>query len=150
MAMVTNQTGQNSVRAGGLSVGRVAWAGFTGWQGISTYQYRREENPDESKAVSFGYAALDTALWEFAPWIAAAKDIGYEGAKAIGESGIFDKKLMESRLKSKYGNFASWKYEDTEQNYTMRQRATQMMASSRQNLRSALGNEARSLHRGAF
>lgn len=148
--MNTNQTGQQSVGAGKITTGRVLWAGFTGWQGISTYQYRREENADESKLTSLGYAAFDTALWEFAPWIAAAKDFGYEGLKSIGESGIFDKKLMEARLRSKYGNFASWQYEDTEQNYTMRQRATQVMASSRQNIRSALGNEARSLHRGAF
>lgn len=117
--------------------------------GTLTYHSRQSQNPDESKAKSMAMAGVDVALWTFLPAVAWGK-MGYDIAKGAGESGMFDNKAYESRAIARNDIGGSWNYQDTEQAGTMRQRGLEAIQSSRSGARSALGGEARALHRGAL
>jgi hypothetical protein len=117
--------------------------------GAWTYHDRRTQNPDESKGTSMAMAGLDAALWTFLPAVAWGK-LGYDMAKTAGEAGMFNTQGYESRAIARNDVGASWNYQDTEQAATMRQRGLQAIQSGRMSARSALGGEARALHRGAL
>lgn len=124
-------------------------AGMGVVDGTLTYHDRQSSNPNESKAKSMAMAGLDVALWTFLPAVAWGK-MGFDMAKSAGESGMFNEKAYQARAISRNEIGASWDYQDTEIAGTMRQRGLEAMQASRSGARSALGGEARSLHRGAL
>lgn len=117
--------------------------------GGMTYYDRRSQHPDESKMTSAAFAAGNVALWTFLPGVAFAKE-AYGMAKTAGQTGMFNPMKYESNYVSRNDMGASWQFQDTQQAATMRQRGMDAISQSRMNARSALGGEARSLHRGAF
>jgi len=133
----------------GLRTGGLALVGVGLIDAGASFLMRRSEHPEEPVARSALFAAGDVALWTFMPSLALAKEM-YGVTKAMGEAGYFDPYTMQSVRRSRLLPYSSWHYNDTERAYTMRQRAVQKMMESKMNVRSALGNEARSLHRGAL
>lgn len=111
-----------------------------------TYYDRRAQHPEESTATSLAYAGAEVALWTFLPGVAMAKE-AFGLAKMAGQSGMFSPQKYESRAIARNDIGGSWNYQDTQQAATMRQRGLDAIANSRMNARSALGGEARALHR---
>lgn len=144
------QAGQNTSTRGsqilkpGKTMG-VLGTGFMLFDGITTYAERRHEHPDENKLVSASYAAGTAALWEMFPGVM----FGLMAAGVAKQAGAAYQNLYRDQ-KSRYMQNTSRDigggFVDTEMAYTMRQRGLQAISSSRLNARSALGNEARSLH----
>lgn len=132
-----------------LKGGSIMGVGLGVIDGGMTYYDRRSEHPDESKLTSAAFAAGNVALWTFLPGVAFAKE-AYGMAKVAGQSGMFNPHQYESRYIGRNDMGGSWNYQDTQQAATMRQRGMEAISQSRMNARSALGGEARSLHRGAF
>jgi hypothetical protein len=125
---------------------------FNGGMGVLdfglTYTDRQKRNPEESKLVSGGVAAASAAAWMYVPglmWgmtaISAAK-----GAGGMME-GIRQKSYEEQFAATANRGVVGGNFTDTEYGATSRQRGMQAIQSSRLNARSALANEARSLHR---
>lgn len=141
----TARSGRGTMkRAGGI-----AGIGFGVVDGGLTYMDRRANHGEESKMTSAMYAAGEAALWTFLPHVAFAK-MGYDIAKTAGEAGAFNKHAGQQRLANFQTQGASWNYDDTETAATMRQRGLSAMMQSRSTASSALGGEARRMHRGAL
>lgn len=113
-----------------------------------TYADRRHTHPEENQLKSIGIAGASAAAWMYIPgimWAKTALDVG----KAAGG-------MMQNYRNQTWGDeFARIEnrgvigsgFQDTDIGYTARQRGMQAIQSSRLNARSALSNEARSLHR---
>jgi hypothetical protein len=74
------------------------------------------------------------------PMVAEAAEAGYSMYR---DHKLYGKGELAQYYRSNFGG----NYQDTQQAYTMRQRAVQAMQQSRMNARSVLGSEARTLHR---
>jgi hypothetical protein len=138
-----------SGRGGLARAGGIAGVGLGVIDGGLTYFDRRANHPEESAATSALYAAGDVALWTFLPHVAFAK-MGYDVAKSAGEAGAFNKNASQQRMMNYQTQGASWQYNDTQTAATMRQRGLDAMMQSRSLAASAVGGEARRLHRGAL
>ena len=132
-----------------LKPGAIVGVGMGVIDGGMTYYDRRAEHPDESKVVSAAFAAGNVALWTFLPGVAFATE-AYGVAKDLGQAGVFNQHKYESAYVGRNDIGGSWHFNDSQQAATMRQRGLDAIANSRMNARSALGGEARALHRGAF
>jgi hypothetical protein len=130
-------------------IGASAALGMGMIDGGLTFYDRRTQHPEESMLTSLAYSAANVALWELFPGAMMAWE-AYNLAKAAGEAGFFNQNLMQARKAQFYQRGASWTYQDTQTAATMRQRGLQAMMESRMAARSALGGEARALHRGAL
>lgn len=133
-----------------------------GIDGTLTYAMRRGENPEESKAVSTGFAAASAAGWLFAEPLmwgitlgGAAKWAGEEmyqeikknkGIKAEFRNKIKDRQTDPYGNTTREGTFGG-NFQDSQQAATMRQRQMQTMRQSRIATETVLGSEARQLHR---
>lgn len=134
-------------RAG--KMGAIGGVGFGVLDGALTFYDRRQSNPEESVATSATVAAGTAAAWWLMPGAMMAYE-GYNISKSLGEAGVFNKNLQQSRMQGNFRQGASWNYNDTEAAATMRQRGLDAMMQGRMSARSALGGEARALHRGAL
>lgn len=112
------------------------------------FGFRRHANPNEHMAVSVGAAGATAAAWMFLPGVMWAKT-AFDVSKGVGtavdnfrRNGYEEQLSNNSNLGRIGGNF-----NDTDYTATSRQRGMQAIQSSRLNARSALANEARSLHR---
>jgi hypothetical protein len=115
--------------------------------GLEFYN-RRENHPEESILKSAGFAALNYAAWTVMPAVMWAKtfgDIARSVAPAIVNMGIRQATIENMRFNN--GGYLGNGFQDTQQKATARRRGLAAMEQSRLNIRSALGNEARSLHR---
>lgn len=74
------------------------------------------------------------------PMVAQMTEAGYS---AYRDHQLYGQGELKQYYRSNFGG----NYQDTQQAYTMRQRAVQSMQESRMNARSVLGSEARTLHR---
>ena len=125
---------------------------FNGSMGVVdfglTYWDRRTRNPEESRLISGGVAAASAAAWMYIPgimWAKTAVDMG-KGAGAMIEG--YRRQSYESQLSANDNRgVIGMGFQDSDVGYTARQRGLQAIQSSRLNARSALSNEARSLHR---
>jgi len=140
----TAHSGRGSMKRAGGIVG----IGFGVVDGGLTYMDRRANN-EESRMTSAMHAAGEATLWTFLPHVAFAK-MGYDIAKSAGEAGAFNKHGGQQRLANLQTQGASWNYDDTDTAATMRQRGLDAMMQSRSTASSALGGEARRMHRGAL
>ena len=137
-------------RAGKLgAVGAVAGLGFGAIDGVMTYSYRRSQNPDESKGKSMTMAGATMAGWYLMPGVMWAHQ-GYQMSKGLAEAGTFNRNIQMHKKMQYSTQGGSWQYQDTEAAATMRQRGLDAMMQSRMHARSAIGGEARRLHRGAL
>lgn len=123
--------------------------GFGVIDGGMTFFDRRSQHPEESVAKSALYAGAEAALWTFLPGVAMAKE-AFDVTKSLTANGALDYHQYESKAINRGTVGASWNYQDTQQAATMRQRGMEAISQSRMNARSALGGEARALHRGAL
>lgn len=130
-------------------MGGVAGIGFGVLDGGLTYFDRRQQNPEESVAKSATIAGAQVAGWALMPGVMFAYE-GYNIAKDLGEAGVFNKNMQQSKRMNYYQQGGSWQYQDTQTAATMRQRGLDAIMQGRMSARSALGGEARSLHRGAL
>jgi hypothetical protein len=113
-----------------------------------TYADRRKQHPEESRFVSGGLSALSAGAWLYAPeimWAKTALDV----AKGAGKMAAQMKRDSYERQYATRDNMGiiGGNFQDTELAATTRQRGLQAIQNSRINARSALSNEARSLHR---
>lgn len=121
--------------------------GFGALDGVLEYNYRQSENPDESKTKSALFAAGTAAAWIVAPSLMFTKT-GADLALGIGQGvrqstqRLYDEKMNQLAPGQIGGGF-----QDTQMTYTQRQKGLAAMQQSRTNARSALGGEAKSLHR---
>jgi hypothetical protein len=123
--------------------GAIAMGALNG--GIEYYT-RRREHPDESKLISAGVAGSIAAAWYLVPhlmWLKTGADMVTAGAEAIDTLKINARDNLAKRGQANFGG----NFQDTDTGATARQRGMQAIMSSRLNARSALSNEARSLHR---
>lgn len=135
------QNGQFGKRLGKGAIG------FGAVDAALEFGFRRHNNPEENMLVSVGAAGATAAAWMLLPGVMWAKT-GYDVAKGVG--GAVDgyrRNAYESQM-SAYSNMAvmGGNFQDTEYGATSRQRGMQAIKNSRLNARSALSNEARSLH----
>lgn len=137
-----------SVRRMG-KIGGVASVGFGVLDGGLTFMDRRQQNPEESVAKSATIAGATAAAWAFLPGVMFAYE-GYNMAKMAGEAGVFNQNIQQSKRMKHYQQGGSWNYQDTQAAATMRQRGLDAVMNGRMSARSALGGEARGLHRGAL
>jgi hypothetical protein len=110
------------------------------------YYSRRQEHPNESKLVSGAVAGGIAAAWYLAPhlmWLKTGADMISAGSKAIEKMQLKARDAQRERGRANFGG----NFQDTDTGATARQRGMQAIMSSRLNARSALSNEARSLHR---
>lgn len=125
---------------------------FNGSMGVLdfglTYADRRNRLPEESKLKSGTIAGASAAAWMYAPsimWAKTALDMG----KAAG--GMIENYRLQSYEEQYRGmsnrGVMGQGFQDTDVAHTSRQRGMQAIQNSRLNARSALANEARSLHR---
>lgn len=122
--------------------------GFGAVDAALEFGFRRSANPDENMMVSVGAAGATAAAWMFLPGVMWAKT-AFDVSKGVGTAmDGFRRSSYEQQLSANDnigrigGNFM-----DTEYGATSRQRGMQAIQGSRLNARSALSNEARSLHR---
>lgn len=130
-------------------IGGVAAIGSVGFgliDGGLTYYDRRQQHPDESVAKSATIAGTQMAGWSLMPGVMFAYE-GYNMAKAAGEAGVFNRQMQEAKRMQYFQQGASWNYNDTQTAATMRQRGLEAITQGRMTAKSALGGEARSLHR---
>lgn len=128
--------------------GKMLHTGTMAFDSAIGFAMRRYTNPDESLLVSLGITAAETAAWFFAPTVMWTYT-GLQLAKAAGSA------IQNYRLQSYEEQFAKnarlgiigGNFQDTDFAYTSRQRGLMAIQQSRLNARSALANEARSLHR---
>lgn len=116
--------------------------------GALDFAIRRYTNPEEHIMVSAAKSAGTAAAWMIAPSVMWGVT-GVQLARAAGNMvGQYQKESYEKQITGGLArpNFGG-EFQDTEMGYTMRQRGVAAMQSSRMNARSALMNEARSLHR---
>lgn len=125
---------------------------FNGSMGVLdfglTYADRRKTHPNESVVISGGIAAASAAAWMYIPGIMTAKmalDLGKSAGGAFGNMrrSAYEKEFASFDNRGVIGSG----FTDTDLTATSRQRGLQAIQQSRLNARSALGNEARSLHR---
>jgi hypothetical protein len=132
-----------------------------GIDGTTTYMTRREEHPDESKAVSGLMAAGTAAAWLFAEplmWGITVGQMANAGMKMAIEEAYQNRDIRsEFNRRHKHidlgngerinqatfgGNFV-----DSAQAATLRQRQLQSLRQTRIQTENILGSEARQLHR---
>lgn len=130
-------------------MGGIMGVGMGVMDGAMTFYDRRQTHPEESRAMSLGYAGINAAGWYLMPGVMWAQQ-GYEVAKSLGEAGVFDRNTQQSKRMPFYEKGGSWNYQDTQTAATMRQRGLDAINQGRMTARSALGGEARALHRGAL
>lgn len=121
--------------------------GFGVIDGTLTYNARQKDNPNESKLKSGAIAVGTAAAWElFTLPMVALTAAGF--ADDIGRGMTALNKQHQARYYNSVGtgSIGSGTFRDNDAAYTMRQRSMQAISQSRLNARSALGNEARSLH----
>jgi hypothetical protein len=125
---------------------------FNGSMGVFdfglTYADRQKQNPNENKLVSAGIAGASAAAWMYIPgimWAKTALDMGKGAGMAIGSyrKQAYGKQFAAVENRGVIGG----EFQDTAFGATSRQRGLQAIQNSRLNARSALANEARSLHR---
>lgn len=125
---------------------------FNGSMGVLdfglTYADRRKYHGDESKLISGGIAAASAAAWMYVPgimWAKTAVDVAKSGGEMMAgyRRQSFEEQFSANDNRGMIGNG----FQDTEIGYTSRQRGLNAIQNSRLNARSALANEARSLHR---
>lgn len=103
----------------------------------------------ESMPTALRKGVVDSALWTVAPGIMTGLMVGsagFAGAKALiggAEQKYHKNRQMYDKMNRPFQN--SW--QDTERSYTMRQAAVQAIQGSKLNARSAIGGEARLMHR---
>lgn len=129
-----------------LGIGAV---GFGVMDGAMTFYDRRQQHPDESVGTSAVIAGANAAAWAVLPGPMFAWE-AYKGAKALGEAGVFNKEMQQSKMHNYYAQGGSWNYQDTQMAATMRQRGLEAITNGRMAAKSAFGGEARALHRGAL
>lgn len=116
--------------------------------GAIDFAIRRSENPDGNIGVQFMQSAMTATAWAVAPtlmWGVTALELANGAGKMMtsAKRAAYESQFAEAgRLGVIGGNF-----NETGFTYTSRQRAMQAIQSSRLNVRSALGGEAKSLHR---
>lgn len=125
---------------------------FNGGMGVLdfglTYADRRNRMPEESQFKSIGISAASAAAWMYVPgimWAKTAVDLGKGAGAAI--EGYRRQSYEEQFSATENRGVIGMGFQDTDVGYTARQRGMQAIQSSRLNARSALSNEARSLHR---
>ena len=103
----------------------------------------------ESLPSALGKGIVDSALWAVAPGIMTGLVVGQMGyglaSSIIGsaEQKYHENRQLYSRLNQPFQN----KFQDSQRAYTMRQAAVQAIAGSKLNARSAIGGEAKLMHR---
>lgn len=112
------------------------------------YWSRRTQHPDESRLKSMAYAGVSWGLWNFFPSLMWAK-VFYQISKGVAPAMVQMGQQYATMKNSAFGNtgYIGRGFMDTALTATARQRGLMAIEQSRLNLRSALGNEARSLHR---
>lgn len=108
---------------------------------------RRHYHPDESYLKSGIYAARNFAAWMLMPgvmWGITLGEAGMEIGKAAAQFGASAPSARAAKWSA--GGQIGMGFVDSDKAYTARQRGLQAIENSRMNARSALGNEARSLH----
>ena len=112
------------------------------------FAIRRAENPNGNIGVQLLQSAGTAAAWAVAPtlmWGITALELAHGAGKMMASArrAVYESQFAEAgKLGVIGGNF-----NETGFTYTSRQRAMQAIQSSRLNVRSALGGEARSLNR---
>ena len=107
---------------------------------------------NEGKGIGTSVArGLGTGLLEevvgFGPFLAINLA---SSAPALFQAGIsWNKKLAGQHMANRDPGNMNFSYQDTQQAYTMRQSAVQAIQGSKMNARSALGGEARLMHKRA-
>lgn len=140
IGMKVKKAGAGMTRIGLNAAGSIVDAGME-------FYNRRHFHPEESYAKSSLYAARNFAAWMLMPgvmWGVTLGEAGKELGKAAAEFGASAPSARAARWSS--GGQIGMGFQDSDKAYTARQRGLQAIENSRLNARSALGNEARSLH----
>lgn len=124
--------------------GTAANVGFAGYE----VNRRQKEHPDESKAMSLAAAGVQFAMWQFA-WPLA---LGYELSKAAAPVGHAIGQAHATGWGRNHGllHGQAGKFIDSANKATLRQRSASAVNESRENVRSALGSEARRIRRNRY
>ena len=128
-----------------------------GVDGVMTYYADQAENPHHSSATSAVKGAATGAAWLFAEPLMWGVTLGQAG-KAMGELAYQEgknNKSQEMAIKSHVKDMGQGRsqgtlggdFYDTQQASTMRQRQMNVLKQHRMTVESALGSEARQLHR---
>lgn len=121
--------------------------GFGVIDGVMTYKQKREEGAGVASAAM--QAGTSAAMWTFFPSVMTGL-MFHDLAREVGKTGVLNKKQLVTQYRDKMMQGASWHYDDTQTNATMRQRGLASIQQTRMGMANALGGEARSLHNGAL
>jgi hypothetical protein len=127
-------------------VPKIEMLGFAGMVGIETVSNLHEGKGFGESIVKGAAVGVLQNVVGFGPLFAYS--IASSAPALAGAAMTWNDKLNAQHRAQRDPNYLNFNYTDTEQALTMRQAAVQAIQGSKLNARSALGGEARLMHRG--